>query len=271
MNSSKQQIIGVIPAAGNASRLAPIPCSKEIFPVAFANNSNPATIKVAVSYLLESFVEAGADQIYIIMRKGKWDIPQYLGSGNSSEFTLAYIITDPTPGTHYTIDLAYRFAKDKIVLLGFPDILFQPKNAFNVLLDRQEQTGADVVLGLFKTASPQKGDMVDIDDQNQVKQIIIKSANTSLSYAWAIAIWTPHFTQYLHDFVGRRDMSEGSEFKQGEEVFIGNVIQHAIDDGLQVEGVVFEEGKFIDIGTMADLKTVLVTNFTSAVDAENQQ
>lgn len=271
VNSSKQQIVGLIPAAGNASRISPIPCSKEIFPVAIDENSTPSTIKAAVSYLLDSFVEAGAHQIYVIMRKGKWDIPQYLGVGSPREFSLAYIITDPTAGTHYTIDLAYRFVKDKIVLLGFPDVLFKPKNAFSVLLERQKQTGAEVVLGLFRTAKPQKADMVDIDDHGHVNKIVIKPATTSLNYAWAIAIWTPDFTQYLHEYVDTKNMSENSEFNKAEEIFIGDVIQYAIGDGLQVDGVIFEQGAFMDIGTMADLKTVLLTNFTSTVNIVDKE
>lgn len=253
-------MVGIIPAAGGASRISPIPCSKEIFPVGSGDESGAPSIKVAASYLLDSFVKAGVQQAYLIMRKGKWDIPQYLGLGMPPDFTLAYLITEPTAGTHYTIDLAYPFVKDKIVLLGFPDVLFKPKHAYFALLAQQKQTGADVVLGLFKTNNPQKGDLVDVGLQKRVKRIVVKPKQTSLTLAWTIAVWTPAFSRYLHEFVTTEKQEPGL-YPKGSECFIGDVMQQAINDGLQIEGVTFEEGKFVDIGTFPELQAVMKRGF----------
>ena len=247
-----QNIVGVIPAAGNALRLSPIPCSKEIFPIGFEKSGQSTTIKVAVSDLLEGMEEAGARQLYMILRKGKWDIPAYLGTGLSARYTLSYIITDPTPGTHYSIDSAYHFMKDKTVLLGFPDILFNPKHVFADLLKQQRYSGADVVLGLFKTDNPAKADMVELDDSGQVTEIVIKPESTPLHYCWAMAVWSPAFTEYLHDFIS--DLTNKAFHPSRPEIFIGNVMQHAMKDGLVIEGVRFPDGHFTDIGTLADLK-----------------
>lgn len=260
MNTDGLQVVGIIPAAGNASRIAPIPCSKEIFPVGFQGNSDSVTVKVAATHILESLTEANASQAYMIIRKGKWDIPQYLGMGNQPGYSLAYIISEPTPGTHYTIDLAYRFVKDKLVILGFPDILFKPKNAFAILLDRQRETGAEIVLGLFKTDKPHKGDMVVIDERGRIKNIIIKPSKTDLIYCWAMAAWTPVFTEYLHASVARIE-NKALQNNHQEEIYIGHVIREAIKDGFSVEGVIFKDGFFVDIGTVPDLKNVLRSDF----------
>ncbi|MDR8390230.1 sugar phosphate nucleotidyltransferase [Aliifodinibius sp. S!AR15-10] len=259
MNNKSSKIVGIIPAAGNASRISPLPCSKEIFPVGFRTNVSQETprIKVAASYLLESFCEAGADQIYMIIQKGKWDIPQYFGMGTDPEYSLAYLVTESTKGTHYTIDLAHRFVKDKMILLGFPDILFKPNNAFVSLLEKQEQTGADVVLGLFKTENPHKADMVDIDEQGRVRKIVIKPRRTKLEFTWTIAVWTPDFSNYLHNFVTERGIDKGSKSIPQREIFIGDVILHALEHGLDVETVLFPDGEYIDIGTLPDLKKAL--------------
>ncbi len=187
MKNKRRDIVGIIPAAGSASRISPIPCSKEIYPIGVQQVGGKSQIKVVTSDLIESFVLAGADQVYMIIRKGKWDIPQYLGLGKPMN-SLAYIVTDPTEGTHHTVDLAYPFVKDKIVLLGFPDILFKPNNAYELLIDKQKQTNAEVVLGLFKTANPSKADMVDIDDQGRLRNIVIKPDQTILTDTWAIAV-----------------------------------------------------------------------------------
>lgn len=260
MKDNKHNIVGIIPAAGSASRISPIPCSKEIFPVGF-EGSGEQQIKVATSYLLESFSEAGTDQIYMIIRKGKWDILQFLGTGLQRDYTLSYIVADPTPGTHYTIDLAYRFVRDKVVLLGFPDILFKPRNAFVQLLEKQKQTAAEVVLGLFKATNHRNADMVDFDDQGRIRNIVIKPDQTSLIYTWTIAVWTPVFSKYLHKMVTDIDNGKSPITGQNEELFIGDVIQAAIRQGMNVQSVLFPDGKFLDIGTVPDLKSVLHNKF----------
>ena len=43
--TSQREIIGVIPAAGRATRLGPLPCSKELFPVGFQNTDGNAGIR----------------------------------------------------------------------------------------------------------------------------------------------------------------------------------------------------------------------------------
>lgn len=254
MNKKELKTTGLIPAAGHASRVSPIPCSKEVFPVGFQKKSGEKSVKVAASHLLEGFCKAGVDQVYMITRKGKWDIPQYLGTGLQPEYSLAYIFTDPTSGTHHTLDLAYRFVKDKIVLLGFPDILFKPKNAFIKLLEKQRRTKAEVVLGLFKANNPNGADMVEVNSRGHLKKIVIKPDQTNLQYTWIIAAWTPAFSNYLHEFVAKK--AKENSLKLGKEVFIGDVIQHALENGLTIETVFFPDGKYTDIGTLTDLKRI---------------
>jgi glucose-1-phosphate thymidylyltransferase len=258
MENKRLDIVGIIPAAGCASRISPIPCSKEIYPIGIQKAGGKRKIKVASSDLVESFSLAGAHQVYMIIRKGKWDIPQYLGLGEPAN-TLAYIVTDPTEGTHQTIDLAYPFVKDKLVLLGFPDILFKPRNAHELLIEKQTQTDADVVLGLFKTDNHKKADMVEIDEQGRLRDIVIKPEETTLTDTWAVAVWTPAFTEYLHDFVGNK-MKSGSK-SLNREIFIGDVILQAHKEGMLVETVSFLDGKFIDIGTLPELERVLSNKF----------
>ena len=73
-------LIGLIPAGGSATRIAPLPCSKEVYPVGFqrsADGSVPRP-KVACEYLLERMRLAGVNRAYIVLREGKWDIPAFL-------------------------------------------------------------------------------------------------------------------------------------------------------------------------------------------------
>ena len=73
---------------------------------------------------------------------------------------LAYVVTGSSYGPPYTLDAAYRFVQDSLVVFGFPDIAFDGESAFVALLNRQTEGGADIVLGLFPAVRPDIVDMV---------------------------------------------------------------------------------------------------------------
>ena len=254
------EVIGLIPAAGQATRIAPLPCSKELFPIGFRSIDEDSSLrpKVVSHYLLEKMRLAGITKAYIVLRPGKWDIPAYLGDGSMLDMHLAYLTVHTPFGAPYTLDQAYPFVQDSLVALGFPDIIFQPNNAFEQLLAWQANTKADVVLGLFPTDQPHKADMVDLDNDGQVRRIVIKPVETDLHYTWMIAVWTPVFTHFMHKYLttqtgtGREDvLSNGS--RESQELFVGHVIQAAIDAKIRVESVSFPDGYCLDIGTPDEL------------------
>ena len=129
-------VVSVIPAAGLATRLSPLPFSKELYPIGFstAADHRPIRPKMVCQYLLERLHAAGINKAYIVIRDGKWDIPGFLGDGHTLGMNLAYLIMRLPFGAPYSIDQAYPFVKDAVVALGFPDIIFQPEDAFKQLL-----------------------------------------------------------------------------------------------------------------------------------------
>ena len=257
---NKIEITGLVPAAGYASRISPIPCSKEIYPVNYHTDGNDKfkSPKVISASLFEKLSIAGIEKVYMIIRKGKWDIPQYLGTGSNFGLNIAYLVTDPTPGTPQTIDKSYHFIKNKRVLFGFPDIQIAHDNPFKKLLKQLDGENADIVLGLFKTDKSQKFDMVEIDKNGRVTSIIIKPEVSKLKYTWLLAAWKPAFTDFLHDFLSSKQ--DGTNTKIQEEIYVGNIIQEAIKNNLKVSSVKFPKSSFIDIGTFEDLKKAINLN-----------
>ena len=77
------KIAGIIPAAGQGTRLGPMPGCKELFPIGFqAYNVEGQTIyypKAISQYLVEGLVGAGAEEIFIILGKEKHDIMNFYG------------------------------------------------------------------------------------------------------------------------------------------------------------------------------------------------
>jgi glucose-1-phosphate thymidylyltransferase len=249
------EVIGLVPAGGQATRLGPLPCSKEILPIgSLSGGADQRRLKVACQYLLESMRAGGINKAHLILRAGKWDIPAYLGDGSITGISLSYLLMRLPYGVPYTLDQAYPFVENSIVALGFPDIIFEPMDAFARLLDRLSATKADVVLGLFPTDQPEKADMVEFQESGEIQSITIKQRRTGLRYAWILAVWTPVFTRYLHEFVSADlERAEQNRVAKGgsaaRELFISDVVQGAIKSGLRVQSEVIPEGAFLDIGT----------------------
>jgi len=243
---SHPNVVGLIPAAGQATRIAPLPCSKELYPIGFRAVDGGSTLrpKVACHYVLEKMRLAGITRAYFVLRNGKWDIPAYLGDGSIVNMHLAYLMMRLPFGPPYTLDQAYPFVKDSVVAFGFPDIIFEPDDAFARLLDRQAATRADLVLGLFPADRPQTTDMVEIDDDGRVRSILIQPRATDLRYAWIIAVWTPVFTGFMHEYLSRPgDVSDRPELS------VGQVFQAAIREGLTSQAMVFPNEPYLDIGS----------------------
>jgi len=245
-------VVGIVPMAGRASRLPGLPCSKEIFPVGFtdAGDGREQRPMAVCEHLLGSLQAAGIEDVYVIIRDGKWDIPAYLGDGSRLGLHLAYLMMGAPWGTPYSIDQAYPFVRDRRVALGFPDMCFDNRHIFTGLLEHQQASNADVVLGIFPGDRPHKSDMIELGDDHRVKQIIIKAGASSLRHTWGVAVWTPVFTEFLHTFLATHQHTAG----EAPELFVGDVVRAGMQAGLDVQGVQASAQPFVDIGTWDDLQ-----------------
>ena len=245
-------LVGLIPAGGISQRLAPIPCSKEVLPVGFygdpAEGGRP---RVVSSYLLEGMHRAGATKAFILLRSGKWDIPKYYADGGAIEMDLAYLVINVTHGPAYTVDLARPFVAESRVAFGFPDILLHPADFMPRVAERQRETGADICLGLFPAPVPEEDEMIVLDG-TRVKEFIFSPDQTDLVYTWNAAVWTPVFTEFLHQHLAAVELGVAAGAER-REVKVGYVIQAAVEAGLSVETVTFTDGQCIDVGTPANL------------------
>ncbi len=247
---SNDDVIGLIPAAGKAERLGPLPCSKELLPVGFRDTPRGPAPKVACHYLLDRFRAAGIGRAFLVLREGKWDIPRYFGTGEMAGVSLAYLAVPDSGSVPETLDRAYPFVAGRRVALGFPDALFEPGDAYARLLARQGETGADLVLGLFPADRPWTTDMVELAPDGRVLRLEVRPAATALRYNWLIAVWGPRFTEHLHTAVLAAPAAE-------KEPQIGAVVQTAVDAGLHVLGVEIPDGSYRDIGTPETLAAAM--------------
>jgi len=242
-----KEVIGVVPAAGQALRISPTPCSKEIYPIGLgdATSHRTARPKVAGQYLLEKFANAHVTRALIILRKGKWDIPQFFGNGSSMGLDLAYLIMGNPNGVPFTLDQAFPFVENKMVAFGFPDILFPERHAFTSLIQSQGNSDADIVLGLFPSGAILQADRVDVQANGWVRKILVRSSSTQFMNTWGIAVWTSRFTSFLHDFLAPLQDIAHLE----AELSLSEVMQAGLEQGLKIQGVTVSHMPFLDIGT----------------------
>jgi glucose-1-phosphate thymidylyltransferase len=235
-----------------------------VFPVGLrtSRGATEPTVKVAAEFLLGQFRRAGIVRAYIVLRQGKWDIPTYFGDGSRVGIDLAYIVISDSSGPPATIDRAFAFVADRTVAFGFPDILCTPDDTYSQLLARQQNTGADAVLGLFPAHDTRLMDMVRIDPEGRVTELALKPTTTDLQYAWLCAVWTPAFTRFLHEFVSSSAALDAQRLGAHQidpmgDLPAGAVVRAAVQQGLHVNTVKFPDGRYIDIGTPADLEKAL--------------
>jgi glucose-1-phosphate thymidylyltransferase len=247
--------MGLIPAAGKATRLGRLPGSKEVLPIGWKlpEEGSPAGPKVACQYVLEAMRHAGIQRAFVILRDGKWDVPGHLGDGSGLGMRLAYLMMGLPFGAPYTLDQAYPFVRGATIALGFPDIIFEPIHAYVPVLEHQAKGGADVVLGLFPAAEPWRCDMVEVASGGRVVRIEVKPKKTSLEDTWGIAVWAPAFTEFLHEHLEAAGRKAARQGLAAPEAYVGEVIQAAMGEGLRVEAVRVSRTPYLDVGTPGNL------------------
>jgi glucose-1-phosphate thymidylyltransferase len=77
-----------------------------------------------------------------------------------------------------------------------------------------------------------------------------KPASTDLRYMWGIGCWGKRFSEFMHQALSQRS-------GEGKEVVLGDIFQAAKEAGLDVRVVPFEDGRYIDIGNLDELNSLM--------------
>ena len=76
---------GIIPAAGNGTRIQPLAFSKELLPVGSRFEGGTERPRAVSEYLIERMLQGGADKICFVISRWKFDILQYYGGEIGSD------------------------------------------------------------------------------------------------------------------------------------------------------------------------------------------
>src|SRR5438105_12850094 len=98
--------LGIVPAAGVGSRLAPYRAPKELIQVGYRSVDGRVLPKAAVEHVLTAMRDGGVDSAFLVLSPVKWDVFRYLGSGRHLGMDLAYLCQEATLGMPHALDLA---------------------------------------------------------------------------------------------------------------------------------------------------------------------
>lgn len=228
---------GIVPAAGNGTRIQPLAFSKELLPVGSRIDGSGIERPRAVGeHIVERMVRAGVEKICFVVSPEKTDILRYFG-GTVGEVTLAYVVQNQADGLCDAIFRALPLIHpDEDVVVGLPDTIWFPVDALDTL-----PAGRFSFL-LFPVDRPELFDAVDLSPDDRVGRILVKSRSTAGTPGW---IWgafrLPGRTFHaLHALWNRRER---------RDEFFGSLVNAWLDEGGQAWGVRRGE-RYVDVGTL---------------------
>jgi len=226
---------GIIPAAGNGTRIQPLAFSKELLPVGSRRDARGVERPRAVSeYLVERMLRAGADRICFVISPWKADILQYYG-GNFARATIAYTIQTQPRGLCDAIFRALPLLPpDDSVIVGLPDTIWFPADA----LCRVPSQHLSFLL--FPVERPELFDAVITDGSGRVAEIQVKSAQARSHWVWGAFRAPVRAMQALHTLWRQRGM---------QDEYLGTLVNAYIAAGGEVRAA--QAGhSYVDVGTL---------------------
>ncbi len=231
-------MIGIIPAAGAGQRIQPLGCSKELLPVGSRVIGGVERPKAVAEYLVERMIAAGATQICMVISAEKTDIVKYFAERDYAA-EIFYVVQRHPQGLCDALFRAEPFARHQAqVLIGLPDTIWFPENAYRHALDNTD--GAGVNLVCFPVWDASVFDAVVSDDLGYVKQVQVKQKNPQSHWIWGAVTATG---DAFHDLKLLWDA------RHREDEYLGHLLNAYMEAGNIVRATHCGE-KYMDVGTL---------------------
>jgi dTDP-glucose pyrophosphorylase len=232
---------GIIPAAGNGTRIQPLAFSKELLPVGSRFDGGTERPRAVSEYLIERMLQGGADKICFVISRWKFDILQYYG-GEIGNAAIAYAVQPEPRGLCDAIFRAIPFVDPaEPVLVGLPDTIWLPVDAFARLPDDR------LAFLTFPVARPELFDAVVSDPDGRVAEIQVKQEGARSNWVWGAFRMPGAVLHELHRLWRARG--------EADEYF-GTLVNAWLADG--GEAVAVPAGSaYVDVGTLGGYREAM--------------
>jgi len=232
---------GIIPAAGNGTRIQPLAFSKELLPVGSRFDGDTERPRAVSEYLIERMLQAGADKICFVISRWKFDILQYYG-GEIGNAAIAYAVQPEAKGLCDAIFRAIPFVDPtEAVLVGLPDTIWLPEDAFARLPEDK------LAFLTFPVARPELFDAVVSDHDGQVREIQVKRPGAQSNWVWG-AFRMPG--SVLHD------LHRLWQAREETDEYIGTLVNAYLAQGGEAVGVPAGSA-YVDVGTLGGYREAM--------------
>jgi glucose-1-phosphate thymidylyltransferase len=225
---------GIVPAAGQGSRMQPLAFSKELLPVGSRAEGDRERPRAVSEYLVERLVLGGATRICFVISPGKSDILEYYGGSVFSADVFYAVQPRPAGLCDAVFRAAPLVAADDWVLVGLPDTIWYPEDALSSL--PQEPLS----FLLFPVEHPQFFDAVVADADGRVTRIEVKQPDASSQWIWGAFKLSGQAFHALRDLWLQPD--------RGDE-YIGTLVNAYLTRG-GTAAAVRAGTAYVDVGTV---------------------
>jgi dTDP-glucose pyrophosphorylase len=234
-------MIGIIPAAGAGLRIQPLGCSKELLPVGSREVDGAMRPKAVSEYLVERMIAAGARQICMVISAEKSDIVRYYAERDYAA-EIFYAVQRRPRGLCDALFRAQSFVRgDEPVLIGLPDTIWFPENAFRAAIDLgQDDQGPEINLILFPVDNPSAFDAVLCDERGRVERVVVKQPEPGSNWIWGAVTASGRAFHDLHRLW---------ESRHRADEYLGDLLNAYIAAGNVVRATANGE-HYMDVGTM---------------------
>lgn len=232
---------GVIPAAGQGTRIQPLAFSKELLPVGTRMEAGEERPKAVGEYLIERMAAGGARKVCFVISPGKSDILRYFG-GRVGEVDIAYAVQPRPAGL---CDAVFRAAplihSSERVMVGLPDTVWFPADALRELPDDR------LAFLLFPVDRPEYFDAVAMDGHGRVTEIEVKVARPRSKWIWGAFAMPGTVFHELHALWRERECADE---------YFGTLVNAWIAAGGEAVGV-RAGARYVDVGTLNGYREAL--------------
>ena len=233
---------GIVPAAGQGSRMQPLAFSKELLPVGSRKDGERARPRAVSEYLVERLILGGADKLCFVISPGKSDILEYYG-GDVFSARVVYAVQPEAAGLCDAIFRALPLIPpDEQVLVGLPDTIWFPQDALARLPD------GTLSFLLFPVEHPDLFDAVVLDERDRVREIQVKRQDAASHWIWGAFKMPGAVLRELHDlWLERRQRDE----------YVGTLVNAWLERGGTATGVRAGQS-YVDVGTVRGYREAIV-------------
>jgi len=226
---------GVILAGGTGSRLRPITHTgpKQLVPIAN---------KPVLEYALDDLIEAGIDEIGIILgKKDRNEIQEYFGDGSEFGVDITYIVQGEPLGLAHAVGCARDFVGDDSFVVYLGDDMM--REGINDLVADFDSEAYAAGIGLQEVDEPSRYGVVGRDEAGDVTKLVEKPEKPPSNLALiGIYVFTPEIFEQIEEL----------EPSWRGELEITEAIQGLLDDGRRVQSHVVH-GWWKDTGKPEDV------------------